>query len=107
MSGPEHEFQKFVVSVLEKLCGFHVYVMSQPKPWLGTPGISDLLLLHPEKQLVLFVELKAPEGSHGVTDHQAVFRDRVTESGGDWHLVDSTEKLERVLAEYGWELELS
>lgn len=107
MSGPEHEFQKFVVDVLENLCHCHVYVLAQPKPWLGTPGLADLYVLDPSGEHTFWIELKAPEGSHGVTDHQAVFRDRVTEAGGDWHLVDSTDKLERVLAEYGWEIELA
>lgn len=107
MSGPEHQFQQLVVSVLENLCHFHVYVLAQPKPWLGTPGLADLYCLHPEKQLCLWLELKAPEGSHGVTDHQALFRDRVTEAGGTWHLVDSEERLVDVLAEYGFEVELA
>lgn len=107
MTGPEARFQEYVVSVLENLCYFHVYILSQPKPWLGTPGLPDLLAIHSTRELRLWLEIKAPDSSHGVTDHQALFRDRVTEAGGEWHLVDSMEALEDVLAEYGWSVELS
>jgi len=104
--GPEAHFQAFVEGVLDDLCGFHVYTLSQPQPWLGTPGLPDLLAIHTTEQLRLWIEIKAPDSSYGVTDHQKLFRDRVTEAGGRWYLVDSVDALETMLATYGWELEL-
>ena len=106
MVGPEHRFQQLVVQILDDLCGCDVYVISQPRAFLGTPGIPDLLVIH-ERGIRCFMELKAPEADRGMTDHQELFRQRWERAGGDFALVDSPEALEEWCAERGFEVELS
>lgn len=92
---PEAKVQRDIRNAARSL-GFEVYDLSQARrqycPHCGgdlgkgasgsrqTPGLSDLYLVHPAKNLTVWVEVKA--GANRPTEHQQHFLVQVRRAGG-------------------------
>lgn len=61
MTGPEAATQKRIVDALETL-GCHVSRFDQGRRTRQTPGIPDLLVMHPDWEISLWIEVKRPDG---------------------------------------------
>lgn len=104
MAGPEHELQEQMKEVLEWR-GFDVTTMSQPKPFLGTPGIPDLYLRHEDRDLRVWLEVKTPSNPKP-SKHQQLWHERERAAGGTVWVCKSLEELARCMRDAGFNIEI-
>lgn len=83
----EKAVQRAVYQLLVK-CGCAVYWMSQARETRQTPGVPDLIAIHPLRGLA-FVECKAPNGR--MSRAQRLFQHLCGEANITYILADSVE----------------
>lgn len=109
MAGPEWEFQTQELEPILKLAGFDVVRLADVSGvWQATYGTPDLYLRHPRSDVPSFwIEVKHPDTSHGLTEHQKMWHEKERECGGIVWTISSTSQLTRKLNdEFGIELEV-
>ena len=105
----EHEVQTGIRK-LARAIGFHVTDFSQGYRPGGprhattrqTPGVPDLLLMHPSRQVALFVECKRLGGS--LSKAQREWHQIAEQSGLKVSTCDSVESFAEQLRAFGWKL---
>lgn len=109
MTGPEWEWQENVIVPLLELAGFDVHRTADVRPkWQADYGTPDLYCRHTEREIRLWVEVKAPDASRGATDHQRRFIETEREAGGHAWVIDDADVLsERLEEEFGIALEVT
>ncbi len=60
--------------------GWSTWDMEQNRRTRQTPGFSDLVAFHPDPPMIVFVELKAPQGR--LSPAQKIFEQTCKEAGG-------------------------
>ena len=98
----ERDFQEFLVSILENLCGYDCVVMADITPVIqGTYGTPDLYIRHPEKPNE-WIEVKNPDSSRGCTPHQKRWHEKEITCGGNVSVIGSYADLRQWLDERGF-----
>lgn len=72
MAGPEHRFEQYIVQVLENLCHFHVYTLSQPTRDRPLPGLEEARAAEPGERRPAVRAWRAGRGRHDAAADTAV-----------------------------------
>lgn len=110
LPAPSERMVQRAIKTLARAIGFHVTDFSQGYRPGGprhattrqTPGVPDLLLMHPSRQVVLFVECKRPGGR--LSKAQREWHQIAEQSGLKVSTCDSVESFAEQLRAFGWEL---